>query len=904
MRYLGLAAIVAGLVSSGGPGEARLRAAAMASPAQAELDQTRIVTLLKTIEGVALRADVPGYLALLSASAERSTAAEFAASEFRTGAGRVVIQERDRQDLAGTLPGNGYTLTVDAFMEYGNRGRAATWVLDIKRVDDEWRVAGQERVSAVENLYRLSLNSQQQFDARQFTVLSEDFELALDEGSVFTVETDQGVTGLVLLGRGAMRFHPDPPSEKGQVRIFSGSDVLETRFEAAYVRAGTYELHADGSGLTPRPVDPRELRRADQVFREELVKSFVVDLADLTRDTWSILPAAGDFLAEVRTRRYGTLTYARSASEPEDISFFKRRRQRNIAVYTSKGKLAARGPFYNEDELTPFDVLDYDIGVTALPERQWIEGRTVMRLRVRTPGLTQLTIRLADSLVVRSVTSPRLGRLFSLRVMHQNSVLVNLPSPQAAGTELTVAFEYAGRLEAQAPDRETQLGGQREPSTSEMEGVFIQAPEPSYLYSNRSYWYPQGMVSDYATATIAITVPSSFTCVASGELSSDSPRPALVPSREPSAARSVYVFTAERPLRYLSFLVTRLTRADRWTVVFDGPRLALETARGASRGEPYRKLDLVVDANPRQAGRGKDVAEQAVDIVQYYESLIGDSPYSALTLALVESSRPGGHSPGYFAVLNQPLAYSGVTWRNDPASFPNYPEFFLAHEIAHQWWGQAVAGRNYHEQWLSEGFAQYFAALYAQKARGDAVFEGMIRQMRRWAIDASDQGAIYLGYRVGHIGEDSRVFRAVVYNKAAVVLHMLRRLVGDAAFFAGIRTFYADSRFTKTSTEDLRAAMERSSGRPLERFFERWVYGTTLPRLSFSYRVEGSELVARFEQSGDVFDVPVTVSLRYQDGRPGSVVIPVVDRVVDARIPLSGLLRSAEISRDDGTLLK
>lgn len=904
MRYLGLAAIVAALVSGGGSGTARLRGEPAPAPAQAASDNARIVSLLKTIEGVAQRADVPGYLALLSASADRDTAVAFAESEFRPGTARVVIQERDRQDLAGTLPGNGYTLTVDAFMEYGDRGRAATWALEIKRVDDEWRVAGQERVSAVENLYRLSVNPDKQFNARRFQVLSEDFELTLEEGSVFTVETDQGVTGLVLLGRGDMRFHPGPASEKGQVRIFSGSDALETRFEAAYLRMGTYELRAHSSGLTPRTVDPRELKRADQVFREELVKSFVVDLADLTRDTWSILPGADDFLAEVRTPRFGTLTYARSASEPEDISFFERRRQRNIAVYASKGKLAARGRFYNEDELAPFDVLDYDIDVTVLPDRQWIEGRAVMRLRVRRPGLTQLTIRLADPLVVRSVISRRLGRLFSLRVTDQNSVLVNLPSPQAAGTELTVAFEYAGRLEAQTPDLETLVVGQRDPSVTEMEDVFIQKPEPSYLYSNRSYWYPQGMVSDYATATIAITVPSSFTCVASGKPSPDSPQPAPAPAREPRAARSVYVFTAERPLRYLSLLVTRLIRADRWTVAFDGPRLAAPAALASSSGEPYPKLDLIVEAHPRQTARGKEVAERAVDIVQFYESLVGDSPYSALALALVESSRPGGHSPGYFAVLNQPLVYSGVTWRHDPAWFPSYPEFFLAHEIAHQWWGQAVAGRNYHEQWLSEGFAQYFAALYAKKARGDAVFEGMIRQMRRWAIDASDEGAIYLGYRVGHIRNEGRVFRAVVYNKAALVLHMLRRLVGDPAFFAGIRTFYADARFTKTSTESLRSAMERTSGRPLERFFERWVYGATLPRLTFSYRVEGSELIARFEQTGDVFDLPVTLSLQYQDRRSSSVVIPVVDRVVDARIPLAGPLRSAEISRGDGSLFK
>src|SRR6185437_3648652 len=99
--------------------------------------------------------------------------------------------------------------------------------------------------------------------------------------------------------------------------------------------------------------------------------------------------------------------------------------------------------------------------------------------------------------------------------------------------------------------------------------------------------------------------------------------------------------------------------------------------------------------------------------------LVDDAPYPSATVAVVEDNRPGGHSPAYFAALHELLPGTPITWRNDPASFDNYPDFFLAHELAHQWWGQAVGWRTYHDQWLSEGFAQYFAALYAQQ-RGAA----------------------------------------------------------------------------------------------------------------------------------------------------------------------------------------
>ncbi len=185
----------------------------------------------------------------------------------------------------------------------------------------------------------------------------------------------------------------------------------------------------------------------------------------------------------------------------------------------------------------------------------------------------------------------------------------------------------------------------------------------------------------------------------------------------------------------------------------------------------------------------------------------------ASPLALSESELPGGHSPAYFAILNQPLPTTPYVWRNDPVSFNSYPTFFLAHELGHQWWGQAIGWKNYHEQWLSEGIAQYFAAMYAEKERGNETFVDVLRQMRRWAIEASPQGPVYLGYRLGHVKGDSRVFRAVIYNKAAMVMHMLRRLIGDDAFFRGIRAFYAEWQFRKAGTDDLRVAMEKASGR-------------------------------------------------------------------------------------------
>ena len=178
-----------------------------------------------------------------------------------------------------------------------------------------------------------------------------------------------------------------------------------------------------------------------------------------------------------------------------------------------------------------------------------------------------------------------------------------------------------------------------------------------------------------------------------------------------------------------------------------------------------------------------------------------------------------------------------------------------------------------------------------------------MRQFRRWGLEQSEQGPVYLGYRLGHIRNESRVFRALVYNKSAAVLHMLRRLVGDDAFFSGVRRFYRTMRFRKAGTEDFRAAMEATSGRQLGRFFERWIYGSSLPRLKVTHAVEGSDVVVRVEQLGEeLFDLPLVVSLQYADRKAVEVVIPVTERTLETRVPLAGVLRGVEIVRDEGTL--
>jgi hypothetical protein len=766
-----------------------------------------------------------------------------------------------------------------------------TSLLDVRRPNggglDSWRITAAQGLTSVEGLYRLRIDSAAHYDARGLTITGPDLVITLEEGSVFLVESEVGTTGMVLLGRGVMRFSPSPETERGQLRIFAGSETLTAAFDAAYVRLhpSDYANKVSTVSLTPARPTPRQVRRAQEIFARESQNSYSLDLRDLSGEPWYLLPQPGELLAEIPTRRHGELTYSRSITQAEDVTLFDRERRRTIALYTSAERAGVLDRAYSDDDYRDYDVLDYNIEANVAPDRAFLEGRARLRLRVRAPILSALTLRLADSLSITGIASPEYGRLLHLRIRNQNSVIVNLPAALERDTEMTLIVAYSGRIEPQNVEDESVQNGET------VEDPFVSA-EPNFLLSNRSYWYPQNPIADYATATLRITVPEGFGCVATGRLrgSSDVTLRDLLSLTEGKA----YVFTATDPLRYLALVVSRFVRvADSMIDLVDSEEA----------GRP-QSVEIAVEANPRQQGRGRALMGEVEGIVRFYAGLVGDAPYTSATVALVEHELPGGHSPGYFAVLNSPLPGSRATWRDDPAAFSSFPEFFVAHELAHQWWGQAVGWRNYHEQWLSEGFAQYFAALYARDARGERVFNDMLRQFRKWALAESDEGPVYLGYRLGHIKSQPRVFRALVYNKGAAVLHMLRRLVGDETFFAAIRRFYMEQKFQKAGTDDLRRAFEAEAGRPLERFFDRWIYGAAIPRVRYTKTITPQSVVVRFEQVGDqLFDIPVTVTLTYADGRrTQEAVVVLSDRVVEWKMPTTGQVRHVDVNRDQAAI--
>ncbi len=874
--------------------------------------------LVEALEAAMLSGDPGAYVALASPAADRDATVRFANEHVRAGVDRVTATTRFETALDGRPEGGGYRLTVELFFESGDRGRLETWRLDVVRDDagPAWRILEQEAVDSIDNLRHLRISPATQYAADDLVVTGEDLTLTLAEGSVFVAETEGGVTALALLGEGVMRFAPQPEAERGQVEIFSGREVLETEFEAAFVRLhpDAFRSRVSTGALRARGVDPGALREAEETFDEFVALSFTLDLSDVSDRVWSLTPGRGDFIAEVRTDDHGDLTYAQSVRQPEDVSLFEREAGRIISLYSSAPKRATRGRYFGDDDSAPLDVLDYEITASFEPlgytqqrpgaRREFVECRITgaARLAARVKGLpiTSFSLRLADELAVRSVTSAEFGPLLFFRMNGQDNLVVNLPDELPGGTEFTVTVTYDGDLAAQELD-ENWIGRQRV-RLEERERLFGLG-EPRYIYSNRSYWYPQSLATDYATATLNLSVPPGWGVIASGAPARTNPPVPAAGDPEPRE----FSFTALQPARYLSAVISRFDDhpSPVRRVRLDAPAPPPPAGAGGG-GVFYGTLAIDAYGTPRSTREIDETAERAADIAGFYASLLGDIPYPSMTVALTDSRLPGGHSPAYFALMNHELPRQPgavVTWQTDPVVFTGFPSFFLAHEIAHQWWGQAVGWKNYHEQWLSEGLAQYFAALYAEHDGGPDVFQDIIERMRSWAMRHSDEGPVYLGYRLGHLEREPRIFRALVYNKGAMVLHMLRRLVGDDAFFAGLRRFYHEWRFRKAGTDALQLAFEIEAGRSLSRFFDRWIHEAALPEVRFSSRTErtggGNEVVLRFEQRSErLFELPVTVTVQYRSGEEESVVVPVIDRVTEHRLPARGPVRRISVNRD------
>ena len=335
--------------------------------------------------------------------------------------------------------------------------------------------------------------------------------------------------------------------------------------------------------------------------------------------------------------------------------------------------------------------------------------------------------------------------------------------------------------------------------------------------------------SDKATVDFEVTAPAHYNVVGVGQLAG-----VYRPSGE-GLSSSAYLTTIWQERIPIPTKVMVIGAAD----------FAWETA-GYSYGIPIQSW---VYSDNRAAGFTD--YEPAVEITSFFQDLIG--PFSYEKLANVQSKTIYGGMENSSCIF---YYENSVTGQNRLHSL-------LAHEIAHQWFGDAVTEKDWHHIWLSEGFATYLEAVCSDSLFKGRTLEESMKSMRAEVIRYHSRSPKpVIDTTITNFME---LLSTNSYQKGAWVLHMLRQEVGDEAFWKGIRKFYADYRNDNALTSDFKRVMEEVSGRKLEVFFHQWLEKPGQPALDWSWKYLQTggklEIVCNQTQPGTPFEFTLMVEV-------------------------------------------
>jgi aminopeptidase N len=275
---------------------------------------------------------------------------------------------------------------------------------------------------------------------------------------------------------------------------------------------------------------------------------------------------------------------------------------------------------------------------------------------------------------------------------------------------------------------------------------------------------------------------------------------------------------------------------------------------GAARGAPGG-TQIFYYLYPKDRDSGVKDFGRAYEMVEFYANLIGPYPYEKL--ALVQSSTRFGGMENSSSIFFDERAFGGS----------RRLEGTVAHEIAHQWFGDSVTESDWHHLWLSEGFATYFGHLFFERADGRDEFVRLLAEDKQSYLKAyaADPRPIY----DPSITDLFKLLNANNYQKGGWVLHMLRHVLGDEKFFAAIRDYYRTYRDRNALTIDLQRVMESHAGRPLDWFFEEWFYEPGYPIYDATWRWDEGAKQLRLRvtqrQEKTLFRMPLDVEIRLGD---------------------------------------
>lgn len=465
-----------------------------------------------------------------------------------------------------------------------------------------------------------------------------------------------------------------------------------------------------------------------------------------------------------------------------------------------------------------FDILHYQFDWKIDFDSRCIEGKAIVTARSLINNLDKITLHLDDTMNVTKITQT----LIPLNFIHDNDVLdINLIQLYHSDEEFKVEITYYG-----FPQSGLNF------SYHENQPIIWSLDEPVGARN----WFPcYDLPSDKATAEMRITVPEDMVVASNGSLID------VIDNPDNTAT---YIWQENYPIA--TYLIS--IAATNYEIFSDY----------YSSGSEFMEVTYFV--YPEDLSQAQEDFSMTVSMIEFYSQIFGEYPFLAEKYGMAEI--PGNTAMEHQTCTSYPSIIITGTHKYD---------WIVAHELAHQWWGNSVTLAEWADIWLNEGFATYSDALWQENLYG---FEGLKSRM-------SDFKNIYF---TRHTGPEHPVYNpplghlfcAIEYEKAACVLHMLRFVVGDDNFWKILKKYAQDYAYASASTEDFQDVCEQVYGAELEWFFDQWIYKAGYPSYQFGWGYSGQNkvrvIINQTQEDFPTFKMPVELEFFFPSGTKKKIV--------------------------------
>jgi hypothetical protein len=659
----------------------------------------------------------------------------------------------------------------------------------------------------------------------------------------FTQPANGVVFGAIFHGNGRVQVDPPNPIEAQQLRLFTKVDKLDMLFTEATFSFTDGLLDEVAKQVRWGASGPAsdDLYAKRQKEREDLGESA------LPRLLQGVLSAdrarTGFFLADLKTGGKDWVEFQDDAQDPEeigvarwvDVGAFKNRD--TWMSFPAGGKTSAeawKDPQAKED----FSIRAYHIDATVTSGAE-LSATTRVEVTPRLSGQSVLIFAFDSNLRLDSIKDSK-GSALTFYQSRENKdrnqsygnyIAVVLGQPLKADEPQTLEFHYAGKR------------------------AIRKAGNGNY-FCESSGWYPElpNSFSTRADFDLTFRSPKNTVLVATGEKTGETM----------DGNTRVSTWKSEIPLAVAGF-----GYGDYKVVSDKAGEVIVDIYANREGDDLMNEVQRAIESRPDVGAVGsltpsamaKEMGQEMANTIRVFSSYFGPYPYKHLSVTSLPITYSYGQGwPGLIYLWSASFLDSTQRHVIGLPDGVQLTDFFRGHESSHQWWGHRVGWKSYHDQWLSEGFAEFSGNLYVQYR------ENMKEYLNRWKREkellkrkdirshaVESVGPIWMGQRIASSETDGRTYQDLIYSKGGYVLHMLRMQLNDSHsadpdhLFKEMMQDYCKTFDNKAaSTEDFKAIVEKHMTRGMDLdgnhkmdwFFNQYVYGMGIPQYEFHVSLE------------------------------------------------------------------